>query len=394
MSDRSFHEGRNDERRAGQALFVLAVIMVMSLAITMITTAEPAQKADIKTENGVRVVRNPKTPVAKPGETPAAVSLVEDLIIGNDTSRENYWFGFLNSLDVDASGNIYTVDPKNIRIRIFAPDGSLVKAFGREGQGPGEFSGPGGIIAAPDGSILVSDVLNGRISYFTREGVHLKDTLYGTYRIADLAVDGHSDLIATHAQAPSGGQQTWELIKFDRDLKLLMTVHSISIPFKPRVVNLIPDRLFFAVAGEGRLAWMVSNDYAVQVVDASGKTVMKVFKEHAPKKFTVEDREKIIKSRFPTTVPPQLEFVFPDFFPAASGLMADDKGRIYVRTYETDGRGGVAVDVFDPAGIYIARFFVPEGEDDVTIRNDKLYSIVNDPASGNPLVKRYALKWR
>ena len=387
MRDRSFHEGRKDLRRAGQALLVL-------IALILVAAAEPAQKANIKTEDGVRIIRNPKTPVAGPGGAPAAVSLVEDLVIGNDTSREDHWFGFLNSLDVDASGNIYTVDPKSIRIRIFAPDGSLVKAFGREGQGPGEFSGPGGIIAAPDGSILVSDVLNGRISYFTREGVHLKDMLYGTYRIAGLAIDGRSNLIATHAQAPSGDKQTWELIKFDRDLKPLMTVHAISIPFKPRVMNFIPDRLFFALAGDDRLAWMVSNDYAVQVVDSSGKAVMKIIKDHDPQKFTAEDREKIIKSRFPSGAPPQFEIQTPEYFPAASGFMTDDKGRIYVRTYESDGRGGVAMDVFDPAGFYIARFFVPEGEDDVTVRNDKLYSIAKDPASGDPLVKRYALKWK
>jgi hypothetical protein len=29
----------------------------------------------------------------------------------------------------------------------------------------------------------------------------------------------------------------------------------------------------------------------------------------------------------------------------------------------------------------------------MTVRNDKLYCIVKEPASGNPLVKRYALKW-
>jgi hypothetical protein len=387
MSDRSFHESREGGRIAGPTVLILVLIAI-------VTALAAAQKADIKTEDGVRVVRNPKTPVAGPGGKPATVSLVEDLVIGNDTSRENYWFGFLNSLAVDEAGRIYTLDPKDIQVRIFGPDGTLIMVFGRAGQGPGEFSGPGGIVTAPDGSILVSDVLNGRISYFTREGVHLKDTLYGTYRIADLAIDGRSNLIATQAQTPSGDKQTWELIKFDRDLKPLLTVHSISIPFKRRVINLVPDRLFFALAGESRLAWMVSTEYAVEVVDASGKTVMKVFKDHDPQKFTAKDREKIIKSRFPATVPPQLDLVFPDFFPAASGFMTDDKGRIYVRTYETDGRGGVAMDVFDPAGLYIARFFVPEGEDDVTIRNDKLYSIVNDPALGNPLVKRYALKWK
>jgi sugar lactone lactonase YvrE len=387
MSDRSFHEGREDVRRAGQALLVLA-------AFVLVTALAAAQKADIKTENGVRVVRNPKTPVARPGGTPAAVSLVEDLVIGNETSREDHWFGFLNSLDVDASGNIYTVDPKNIRIRIFAPDGSLVKAFGREGQGPGEFSGPGGIIAAPDGSILVSDVLNGRISYFTREGAHLKDISFGTYRIGDLATDGRSDLFATHTQRPIGDKQTWELIKFDPNLKPLLTIHSISIPFKLRVVNLIPDRLLFALAGDDRLAWMVSNDYAVEVVDASGRTVMKVFKDHDPQKFTEKDRDKLIKARVPSGAPPQFEIQTPEYFPAASGFMTDDKGRIYVRTYDTDGSGGVAMDVFDPDGLYIARFFVPEDEDATVIRADKLYCIDKDPASGNPLVKRYALKWK
>jgi hypothetical protein len=371
-----------------------SILGIIALAAGFLASASSPQKADIATENGVRIVKNPKTPVAGPGGTPATVSIVEDLVIGNDTSRENYWFGFLNSLAVDDAGRIYTLDPKDIRVRVFGPDGTLIRFFGRAGQGPGEFSGPGGILAAPDGSIVVTDVLNGRISYFTREGVHLKDTLYGIYRIADLAIDGRSNLIATNVQTPSGDKQTWELIKFDRDLKPLMTVHAISIPFKPRVMNFSLNRLFCAVAGEDRLAWMVSNDYPVEVVDASGKTVMKVFKDHDPQKFTAKDREKIIKSRFPTAVPPQLELVFPDFFPAASGFMTDDKGRIYVRTYETDGRGGVAMDVFDPAGFYIARFFAPEGEDDVTIRNDKLYSIVNDPASGNPLVKRYALKWR
>jgi hypothetical protein len=101
-----------------------------------------------------------------------------------------------------------------------------------------------------------------------------------------------------------------------------------------------------------------------------------------------------MKSRFPKGASPQFEIQVPDYFPAASGFMADDRGRIYVRTYESDGRGGVAIDVFDPAGLYIARFFVPEDEDAITVRNDKLYCIVKDPASGNPLVKRYALKWK
>jgi len=389
MNKTSFHEGRRGDHMAGPAVSILACIILMTVAASAL-----AQKADIKTEDGVRVVRNPKTPMAGPGGAPASVSLTEDLVIGNDTSREDHWFGFLNALDVDASGNIYTVDPKNIRIRVFGPDGSLIRAFGRAGQGPGEFSGPGGIIVAPEGTFAVSDVLNARISYFSHEGVHLKDTLFGTYRIAGLTIDGRSNLYAVHVNSPSGDKQIWDLVKLDPDLKPLLKIHSISLPFKLRSINLISDQLFLALAGEDRLAWMVSSDYAVQVVDASGKTVMKIIKDRDARRITDADREKLTKSRFAGAALPRIELVFPDFFPAASGFMTDEKGRIYVRTYDTDGRGGDAMDVFDPAGLYIARFFVPEDEDTVVIRNDKLYCIVKNPASGNPLVKRYALKWR
>jgi hypothetical protein len=101
-----------------------------------------------------------------------------------------------------------------------------------------------------------------------------------------------------------------------------------------------------------------------------------------------------MKNRFPTGVPAQIEVTFPETFPAAAGFMTDERGRIYVRTYETDGKGNAAVDVFDAEGLYVARFFVPEGEETVTVRNDKLYVLVRESAAGNPLVKRYALVWK
>jgi hypothetical protein len=137
---------------------------------------------------------------------------------------------------------------------------------------------------------------------------------------------------------------------------------------------------------------MVSTDYEIQVADGSGKTVMKISKDRDPRKVSEQDRASLLKGRFPNGAPSQIEIAFPEVFPAASAFMTDEKGRIFVRTYETDGQGGDAVDVFDAAGLYIARFFVPENEDTVTVRNDKLYAIVKESASGNPLVKRYVLK--
>jgi hypothetical protein len=376
-------------------LFILAfLIIVMTMTTASMLTASPAQQAEVSTENGIRVVRNPATPVKGPDGKAASLTLVEDLVIGNDTSREDNWFGVLNALDVDAEGRIYTVDPKSVRIRIFGPDGSLVKAFGRKGQGPGEFSGPGGIVVAPDGTVIVSDVLNARLSYFSREGVHLKDTLFGTRRIAGLAVDRHADIFAIRTQMPSGGSQPWELVKFDPDLKLVRTIRAIAIPFKGLIFNIVPERIFFGLAGEDRLAWMISTDYAVQVEDASGKPLMKILRDREPRKITERDKARIIARTFSGAAPPDLQAEFPENFPAASDLMTDEKGRIYVRTYETDGKGGEGMDVFDVDGLYIARFFVPEDDETAAVRNNKLYVYVKESASGNPLVKRYALNWK
>ena len=367
------------------------LLIAASLGLGMITAAS-SQQAEVKTEDGVRVVHNPRTPVAGPGGTPASVSLVEDLVIGNDTGREDYWFAFLNSLTVDGSGNIWTVDPKSIRIRVFGPDGTLIRAFGRAGQGPGEFSGPGQILAAPDGTIIVSDVLNSRISYFTPEGKHLKDTLFGAFNIAGLVVDGRSNLYIINSVREE--KHTWELLMLTPDMEMVRRIHALSFDVKPRTINLISYRLFYDLAGEDRIAWMDSTDYPIQVVDASGKTVLKIFKDGDRRKFTAKDREAFVKSRFPKGVPPGLELEFPDAFPAAAGLMTDEKGRIYVRSYEPDERGRAAVDVFDAAGLYVARFFVPQNEETVTVRGEKLYCLVPESAAGNPVVKRYAMTWK
>jgi DNA-binding beta-propeller fold protein YncE len=371
-----------------------ALLFFAGLALGLLATGDAVQQAVIKSENGIRIVLNPATPVRGSGGKVAAVSLAEDLVIGNDTTREDHWFGFLNALDVDAAGRIYTVDPKSIRVRIFGRDGSLVKALGRGGQGPDEFSGPGGIVVQPGGTFVVSDVLNGRLTYFDRDGIPVKSASFGTYRLSGLAIDRRGNLYITNVQPPSGNSMVWDLLKLDPEMKAVAKVHSLTVPFKLRTTNLLPDRLFYALAGEDRLAWMESRNYPIHVLNGSGEEVLRISRECTPRGFTAEDREAFLKLRFPEGAPAGLEIVSPDAFPAAAAFMTDEKGRIFVRTYETDGGGGDAVDVFDAEGFYVARFFVPGNEDTVTVRSDKLYAIVTESASGNPLVKRYALTWR
>ncbi len=102
---------------------------------------------------------------------------------------------------------------------------------------------------------------------------------------------------------------------------LLRKIHSLSFDVKPRTVNLISYRLFYDLAGEDHLVRMDSTDYPIHILDASGKTVLKVFKDGDRRKFTANDRESFIKSRFPKGAPPGIELEFPEYFPAASGFI-------------------------------------------------------------------------
>jgi len=154
-------------------LFIL--LLISCIAFFMLQ----AQEIKKKIENGVTVIRNPKTPVP-PSGSQSKLILKEDLGIGKDTKKENYWFSYLNSLAVDDSGNIYTLDPKEIKIRVFDSNGKLLRTFGRQGQGPGEFRGPGWMNVMPDGDLIVFDVLSRRFTYLTLDGKFLKTVSIST----------------------------------------------------------------------------------------------------------------------------------------------------------------------------------------------------------------------
>ncbi len=71
------------------------------------------------------------------------------------------------------NGSVYVVDPLNNKVVIFDKNGSFRHAFGRDGEGPGEFRNASRIVAGSDGSIYVWDFRLKRISHFTADGQNL-----------------------------------------------------------------------------------------------------------------------------------------------------------------------------------------------------------------------------
>src|SRR5690554_6309025 len=120
-------------------------LIVVVLACTLIgcgaDVPAPAGAADADT------VRMRIAWEVAPGRHPAADSL-----------------GLVSGVALDAAGNVYAIDRLAGKIWVFDAQGGLRAAFGRKGEGPGEFDSPTGPGIGPDGRLYVRDAY--RVSVF------------------------------------------------------------------------------------------------------------------------------------------------------------------------------------------------------------------------------------
>lgn len=83
---------------------------------------------------------------------------------------------------VAANGDIFVADGHvNSRIVKFDKDGNFIKAWGKRGEGPGEFNLPHTLVIDSRGRLLVGDRSNNRIQIFDQDGNFLDQwTQFGT----------------------------------------------------------------------------------------------------------------------------------------------------------------------------------------------------------------------
>jgi sugar lactone lactonase YvrE/DNA-binding CsgD family transcriptional regulator len=90
---------------------------------------------------------------------------------GPPGSGDGEFIGGAGQLALDAQGNVYVSDPKSYRVQKFAPDGTLLQAFGGQfGTGAGQFiDGPYGVAVDERGNVYGSTT-NGVIQQFAPNG--------------------------------------------------------------------------------------------------------------------------------------------------------------------------------------------------------------------------------
>jgi hypothetical protein len=189
-------------------------------------------------------------------------------------------------------------------------------------------------------------------------------------------------------------KETQEILKCDPLLQPIRKITSFEKPYKRRVVNPYPEGILACVMKDDNLIWGLSSAYEMNIVDPNGKTLRRIVKDHDPVKITAADKQRFLERESSGSGPLRFEYEFPEYYPAVNLLLVDDLNRIYVRTYEKDGQGHIAHDVFNPDGRYVARFFLPENERATIVKKNKLYCMIRESEEGIPLVKRYAIEWK
>jgi hypothetical protein len=88
------------------------------------------------------------------------------------TDDPDFGFSSVAGLDVDRDGNLYVGEGGDAQIRVYSPDGRLLRRIGREGEGPGEFRRAPRFGVVND-TVWAFDYALRRITLFTREGALL-----------------------------------------------------------------------------------------------------------------------------------------------------------------------------------------------------------------------------
>lgn len=363
------------------------LLIGLILAFFFVSACSREEKIEIKKENGVTVVYNPKKP-APPPDFPATLSINEELSLGKGESEESMLLAPA-AVDIDQNGNIYVIDRKAVQIKVYDPQGNFVRAIGRRGQGPGEFQTIWSFQVTPQQTIFVCDHSSRRIMFFSLDGQLIRElsaAMMGMFFNGE--VDPRGDIVGSHTIMDQEART--ELIKFNSSLEPLFTVASVPIARYP-VFNPYFPNIYFGLTGDGNILWGITTEYVFNVVNPEGKIIKKIVKKYDPEKFTRDDQEKRAKELWGEEEPPDIRVEWPENFPAFQDFVMDERGWLYVRPYTKEKvEKGVIYDVFDAEGRYVARVALPDRA--MAVKYGKLYTIEEDE-EGMRLVKRYALEW-
>ena len=363
-------------------LFFLFTFILFPAARTQ-ESHKAGWKGEITTENGIKVIKNPKEPLY--GEF--VFDLEEDLSIGREDD-ENCMFYMVRGIALDNQDNIYVTDWGNHRIQKFNTNGVFLQTIGRHGQGPGEFEGIMDLkIDKLTGDIYVLDTRR-EIEKFDEHGDHIKKIKLEK-PIMYFFLSGNKHFIALQftvsdeeiskaiCKADSNGEILESYVKVPYEMYYKREGEMVTAGNLAYAYDLILTEI-----ENRRFVYGYSKEYELSVIDNQGNLLYKIQKDEPYKGFSASEIRKYEKHH---DLPPHKPFFY--------SLITDSRGRIYVQRNRTRGeefKVNREVDIFSKDGYFLYTSTIPRGT--YIIKDGFLYAYVMNEDSGEELVKRHRIK--
>jgi hypothetical protein len=381
--------------RAG--VFVCLASAFLGLSIRLVGSAT-VQDRPRGSEAGVPIVRMPKRPAPPSGGQPA-LSLRADLVIGREAGDENYMFSQLRSVQVDDQDNIYALDMKEMKVRVFDPAGRHLRTFGKKGKGPGEIDTPLRMEMTPGGRLVIEDFGSGKFVVYSLDGQVLKEIPLGKYQFLIRFKFNTRNEIFADTRVYDETKMVSTLIRFNQDFEPQATLATFEEERPLRVLKPFSPTFSLNLTRQGDLVLTTAEieKYEFTVMRPDGTPIRRLVKDYDPVKVAGAAKERLEADYDPKTIPPGYRVELPKYFPALYYSIIDDQDRLFVRTYESDERSDGpwdSYDVFDINGRYLTRFALPDREMAFVVRRNKLYCMIQENEEGFPQVKRYDMTWK
>jgi len=286
---------------------------------------------------------------------------------------------------VDES-QIYISEGRSISIYSLK-DFSLRKQFGREGEGPQEFSRFIVIQLLPDSLGITSF---GKLSFFTKGGEFKREVKAIPFTMSIQPLGENFVSRGALRGDPDKNTLTYSLLNiYDSNFKKVKEILRSEDNYQERKGLQIIGKPFIYQVYNNKIWVVASMEFIIEVFDNKGEKLFSITTDYERKKITSEDKKEFMdflktdpetRDRYESFFKPEARF--PEYFPAIRHfLIANDQ--IYVWTWKKD-KDKIEFFVFDLKGKLLKKLFLPIVLQSVitvspfTIEKGKIYQLVEN----------------
>ena len=370
------------------------LIAVISACTPPSDTSETVWQGQIDTlADGHTLVRN-----GDHGVWPSDVAwqIVEEVRIGAVDSDGPETFGSIVSLAVDRMDRVWVLDMQASELRVFDRNGVHVRSVGRSGAGPGEFRQPVRVDLSPEGQMWVVDPANARITTFDTAGNYVQSIRIPSSFSMLLWPGGFDHDGFYYAPLLRRRPFRVDLVRLTAGYEATDTLEVPTEPVEREEFTLTVDGAVQAdepVPFQGHLAWrlsqagtlwaLVTDQYRLFELDASGDTLREVTKTFAPIPVASPERVAALEELESfTQAGGKIDLSrIPDHRPAVRSFFVDTAGDLWVERATPYGDKRVTFDVFNSVGQYLGGVEIPfalQMDPPPIIRGGMLYGVIRD----------------